>query len=258
MDPITFVGDVHGHLKNLRRLLEGAEMIDGNGVWVGGRRRLYMLGDLVDRGPQSLETMRFVRTLQREAARQGGLVECMLGNHEALLLAGWTFRNDSDPSTSGSFMEAWLANGGQPEIVDGLRDDDIAWLERRPMLTLVDGTYLVGHADSLFVTDLGNTISEVNEAVADILRSHDADRWDVFVERLFDRFVFSKDPDAVEELFRRYGGRVFIHGHTPITNIAGTPAPLVQSAFSYAGGRVIDVDGGMYLGSPGFLHMVDA
>lgn len=258
MYPVAFVGDIHGYLNTLRHLLVEAGMIDGHGRWTGGRRRLYMVGDLVDRGPQSLETVRFVRELQIEAGSAGGLVESILGNHDALLVAGWRFRDAPSPSPSGSFMEDWIANGGQPEILDDIHDDEIAWLERRPMLALVDDTYLVGHADSLFVTRLGNTIAEVNAEAGDILRSDDVDRWDVLLERFFDRFVFAKDPQAVDQLFRRYGGRIFVHGHTPITNLTGTPSPLVRSALTYAGSRVIDVDGGIYLGSPGFLHLVDA
>ncbi|WP_369958629.1 symmetrical bis(5'-nucleosyl)-tetraphosphatase [Pseudomonas benzenivorans] len=67
------VGDLQGCLEPLRCLLRRV-------AFDPDKDRLWLVGDLVNRGPASLETLRFVYAL-REA------VTCVLGNHDLHLLA---------------------------------------------------------------------------------------------------------------------------------------------------------------------------
>jgi hypothetical protein len=46
------------------------------------------MGDIVDRGPDSLKIIRDLMGLQREAPKRGGMVIVMLGNHEAMMMTG--------------------------------------------------------------------------------------------------------------------------------------------------------------------------
>jgi len=46
------------------------------------------LGDVVDRGPDSLKIIRHLMKLQREAPRKGGRVIVLVGNHEAMTALG--------------------------------------------------------------------------------------------------------------------------------------------------------------------------
>src|SRR5690606_825599 len=80
------VGDVHGMLDDLKTLLERMDYsADENGVYRHAQgRRLLFLGDLVDRGPQSLETLGFVKKLCDQ-----GVAISLLGNHEVKLLNFW-------------------------------------------------------------------------------------------------------------------------------------------------------------------------
>jgi Calcineurin-like phosphoesterase len=73
--PIDIVGDVHGDLDALESLLRRLGYVaDGHHPQ---RRRLVFLGDLVDRGPDSVRVLRRVRNLIEE-----GRAQCLLGNHE--------------------------------------------------------------------------------------------------------------------------------------------------------------------------------
>ena len=89
--PLDVVGDVHGELAALQRLL-AALGYDRHGDHPQGRR-LVFVGDLCDRGPDSPGVMFLVRDLVRR-----GVAQCVLGNHELNLLRnerkhgnGWYF-----------------------------------------------------------------------------------------------------------------------------------------------------------------------
>ena len=81
---IVAVGDIHGD--------HDAWLADRPRRGIGrrqgplGRRQttLVQLGDVVDRGPDSLKIIRHLMKLQREAPRKGGRVIVLVGNHEAM------------------------------------------------------------------------------------------------------------------------------------------------------------------------------
>ena len=49
------------------------------------------MGDLVDHGPDGIGAVELVMRLQQQAARTGGRVQVLLGNHDMLLLAAHRF-----------------------------------------------------------------------------------------------------------------------------------------------------------------------
>lgn len=65
------VGDVHGQYDALMRLLETIQYADSDTLW--------FVGDLVNRGPKSLEVLRFISDLGKRAVK-------VLGNHDFSLL----------------------------------------------------------------------------------------------------------------------------------------------------------------------------
>ena len=117
------IGDVQGSFEELQALL-GAFGFDR------ARDRLWFVGDLVNRGPASLATLRFVRDL-------GDGAVTVLGNHDLHLLAlaqGSVKAREDD--TLGAVIAA-------PDR-DGLLD----WLRHRPMAHMAAGYALV-HAGLL-------------------------------------------------------------------------------------------------------------
>ncbi|MDB5868873.1 MAG: bis(5nucleosyl)-tetraphosphatase, ApaH [Polaromonas sp.] len=69
------IGDLQGCSAPFHRLLEKIDFSPS-------RDTLYLLGDLVNRGPDSLGTLRSLRAL-------GDAAQCLLGNHDLHLLALW-------------------------------------------------------------------------------------------------------------------------------------------------------------------------
>jgi len=117
------IGDVQGCFDELRALL--AEIgFDRN------KDRLWFVGDLVNRGPASLETLRFVRGLGKRAVT-------VLGNHDLHLLAlahGFATRRDGDT------LDDVLAAPERNELLD--------WLRGRPLIHAESG-YVLVHAGLL-------------------------------------------------------------------------------------------------------------
>lgn len=85
---IVVVGDLHGDYAAYRAILRASGLIDRRDRWSGSRTIFVQTGDIVDRGPESLRIMRHLMRLQRQAARAGGRVVALVGNHEAMNVTG--------------------------------------------------------------------------------------------------------------------------------------------------------------------------
>jgi hypothetical protein len=85
---IVAIGDLHGDHDAWRAIARAAGLIDAKGKWSGGNATLVQMGDVVDRGPDSLKIIRDLQKLQKEAPRRGGRVFALVGNHEAMMMTG--------------------------------------------------------------------------------------------------------------------------------------------------------------------------
>lgn len=86
--PIIAVGDLHGDYDAYAAILEMAGLIDGRGRWVGDAAVLVQTGDIPDRGPDSRRIIQHLMKLEKQAARKGGRVVTLVGNHEAMNVTG--------------------------------------------------------------------------------------------------------------------------------------------------------------------------
>ena len=143
------IGDVQGCFRALRALLEKI-------CFDAARDQLWFTGDLVNRGPQSLEVLRFVKGL-------GDRVVCVLGNHDLHLLA--VAANAATPKKHDTLDEILRA----PD-----RDELLSWLRTRPLLHHDDHHgYTLIHAGLLPSWDLADVQRLAQEAET-VLRSHGA------------------------------------------------------------------------------------
>jgi serine/threonine protein phosphatase 1 len=88
---IFIIGDVHGCLPMLQKMMNKID-------WRPEKDRLIFLGDFVDRGEDSCGVIDFVLDISRRSP----MVECLLGNHEHVLL---DFLSGRNPAT-------FFLNGG--------------------------------------------------------------------------------------------------------------------------------------------------
>lgn len=106
---IYAIGDLQGCLTPLKRLLEKLH-------YDSTVDRLWLVGDLVNRGPRSLETLRFVRSL-------GTSLVSVLGNHDLHLLA---IAAGASKLRQGDTLQSVLEAPDAADLMD--------WLRQRPLL----------------------------------------------------------------------------------------------------------------------------
>ncbi len=96
--------DIHGQLEATQALLREAGVIDSRGSWAAEPATAFVVcGDIVDRGPASLQLLRWLVQLRAEAPASGGLVALLEGNHEIQALLSL----EGDPVVA----EAWMLFG---------------------------------------------------------------------------------------------------------------------------------------------------
>ncbi|MCC4117936.1 symmetrical bis(5'-nucleosyl)-tetraphosphatase [Aromatoleum toluclasticum] len=135
---IYAVGDIQGCYSVLQRLLERI-------AFDPAVDRLWVVGDMVNRGPESVQTLRFLRGL-------GDAATVVLGNHDLyLLMVGAGHKRLDDDDTLFQVLEA-------PD-----RDDLLAWVASRPLLH-VEGGFAMVHAGVL----PGWTIARAQQLAAEV------------------------------------------------------------------------------------------
>jgi hypothetical protein len=82
------LSDIHGQAGLFMHLLRAHGITDEEDRWTWGSGVLVIAGDVFDRGPEQVEVLWALYRLGQEARAAGGHVELLLGNHEAMVLAG--------------------------------------------------------------------------------------------------------------------------------------------------------------------------
>src|SRR5258706_118381 len=117
------IGDIQGCFDELRQLLEKID-------FEKKRDRLWFVGDLVNRGPKSLEVLRYVRAL-------GDRAVTVLGNHDLHLVSQY---EGAERPRKDDTLDEVLEARDVSELV--------AWLRARPMMH-VEAGYAMVHAGLL-------------------------------------------------------------------------------------------------------------
>ena len=103
------IGDIHGCFKTLQRLLQSLDLQPQD--------RLWCVGDLINRGPHSLEVVEWAMKNQHR-------VQVVLGNHELHLLACYFGAETSDNDTLDELLS--LSERDRREVLE--------WVRRQPLL----------------------------------------------------------------------------------------------------------------------------
>ena len=177
-EKIFIIGDVHGCLDMLKRLIDNIE-------WNPPNDRLIFIGDYIDRGEDAKGVVDFVLKLKEDSP----LVQCLIGNHEQMFL----------DYLSGVDSQSFLLNGGLSTLRSykeaRLRSDD----------PLIPSTHLDFFSSLLSMIELEQYFI-VHAGFRPNIRIEDQDFIDMIWIR--DEFIYS-DYDF---------GKVVIFGHSPFNS----------------------------------------
>ena len=191
----TYVfSDVHGHHRTLERLLERVSPGFEDDIWI--------LGDMVDRGPDPVAVMRACRELPN--------AHILMGNHEDMMLD--VIKNPHDPTArfqwemnGGAVTAAGLAKLSGEECVDY-----IEWVDNLPLgahICVAERSYLLVHA-GLRPLSFSSHSRWTDVTMETLLRYQDP------VEVLWIREDFWGQPTGF--LDEQGKGPIVIAGHTPV------------------------------------------
>ena len=156
--PTYAIGDLQGCHARLTALIERIALENPG----AGPAHYIFVGDIVNRGPQSLQTLRLIREL-------GSRARMVLGNHDLHLLAtAHGIRKPGRHDTLHPILEA-------PD-----RDDLLDWLRRQP-LALWCENHLIVHAGVLPGWTAGQALALAGEVEA-VLRGPD---WIDFLRHMY-------------------------------------------------------------------------
>jgi bis(5'-nucleosyl)-tetraphosphatase (symmetrical) len=218
---LYFVGDIQGCDAAFKRLMDKVNFSPS-------QDQLYVLGDMVNRGPGSLAVLRQLHAWQ-------GAAFCLLGNHDIHLLSVLT---GQQPSRSEDTFQDVLQASDKESLFDWLRHCPLAY-----SLTYNHHHYLLVHAGVLPAWDLHQALSLAREVEMQLQGSRP--QVGVFLKE-----IYGNKPDTWHENLRGIDRfRVIINAFTRLrfctaqgrmdfehkTDIA--PSPDYQPWFEFADRR---------------------
>jgi len=217
---IYAVGDVHGERRLLEALLASIADHGRSRSSEGVRTVIVMLGDYIDRGPDSRGVLNLLCGL---AATGGGGVEYrfLRGNHEAAMLdfladpvGGGDWLNYGGAETLASYGLRASSGLADPNRLRALRD---AFVERLP------------EEHRAFLDGL-----EPMVALGDYVFAHAGVRPGVALDRQrLEDLLWIREPFLSSS---RFHGRVVVHGHTPVDVPVTAPNRIGIDTGAYASG----------------------
>ncbi|KAA8532145.1 hypothetical protein F0562_006713 [Nyssa sinensis] len=120
-DRLIAIGDLHGDLHKSKQALRLAGLIDPFDRWIGGSTTVVQVGDVLDRGGDELKILYFLEKLKREAAKSGGTIITMNGNHEIMNVDGdFRYVTDSGLDEFRVWADWYYIGNSMKGLCDGL------------------------------------------------------------------------------------------------------------------------------------------
>ncbi|MCT4599701.1 MAG: metallophosphoesterase [Marinifilaceae bacterium] len=103
VDSIFVMSDIHGCANAMISLLQKNKIVDKNFNWIFGNGHLVMVGDVTDRGKNTMACLWLLYKLQKQV---GERVHYLFGNHELMTLYGrYSYLNEKTKSSLKKIMK---------------------------------------------------------------------------------------------------------------------------------------------------------
>lgn len=157
MKKIAALSDIHGQYDLAIKILINNKVIDKNHRWSYGKGHLVIVGDVFDRGPKVTEMLWLIYNLEQEAAKKGGKVHFLLGNHEYMVLHNDVRYIHENYKLTSKLLNTSYANLYGENTVLG------RWIRSKATLIEInDFVFVHGGISKSFLSN-GFNISEINE-----------------------------------------------------------------------------------------------
>jgi hypothetical protein len=201
VDSIGVITDIHGEYHTYIDLLKAMGIIDKNLNWKFGKGHLVVLGDTFDRGKMVTEVLWHLFGLEKQAAKAGGMVHVLLGNHEFMVLS-----KDLNYINEKYKKVETISNS---KYYDLYSDSSVLgnWLRSKPVVITINDIIFVHGGLSMEIVQRNLTIDQINQK--------------------FSNKIIGKDPELVsndEELtfLNKGNGPIWYRGYFTDTGFCET------------------------------------
>jgi hypothetical protein len=220
---IAALSDIHGQLDLAVKIFKNNGIIDQNSNWSFGNGQLVIVGDLFDRGDKVTDLLWFVYHLEKQAAKHGGKVHVLLGNHEYMVMQNdLRYVNKKYRLTSRILRKSY----------DNLFDNSTLlgkWLRSKAtVIKINDNVFVHGGISEEFIKnnpDLDKTNRQMRQS---LLGDNSSSHKDSIYEKYFDSkgpiwyrgyFLDSLKNSNIKSVLRALKAKHVIVGHTSQTKI---------------------------------------
>jgi serine/threonine protein phosphatase 1 len=166
------VGDIHGCLKTFRALVWDKLQLNQSD-------HLILLGDIIDRGPDSKGVIDEIIAIKERGIR----VQVLQGNHEEMMI---------NASLNNESLDYWLRNGGQ-ETLDSFGAKHISDIPKTYLDFIIHTEIYIETAENIFVH------AGLNFNKSDPFSDYNSMKW-----------IRKMEVDTT-----KIGNRTIVHGHVP-------------------------------------------
>ncbi|NOU61108.1 metallophosphoesterase [Marinifilum caeruleilacunae] len=226
-DKIIVLGDIHGELSALSKILRYNKVINDKNQWIFGDGHIVFTGDVFDRGSQVTECLWLIFQLEIQAEKAGGRVHYIIGNHEMMALLFDDRYVDSKYKHAARHIKFHYSHFFDKSSVLGI------WLRsKNTLLRIGDQLFVHGGISPQFL-EKKMKIDDVNVKMRYHLNNYahleDTTLVDLFLYSygpLWYRGYMSRTPNydriSLAEVIKTldfYESIVIIFGHTPVARV---------------------------------------
>ncbi|MBD3360578.1 fructose-bisphosphatase class III [Candidatus Peregrinibacteria bacterium] len=221
--------DLHGDFEAFQNTLKDHNLINENGEWIGGDKRVQILGDIFDRGPNG------VKILEKliEYKKKGAQVDFIIGNHESFVLPA--LLGDS------TGMYRWVINeksGSIPKVTEAFQENPelFEMFKSSKLIEQVDDV-LYMHAElsdgaATVIEKYGidginriwqKTVSKALEGDLDGMNKSLEEFFPLLWSRAITRgkYATAENKQRISHVLKQRGINLVVHGHSPFDSAKG-------------------------------------
>lgn len=272
-EKMFIMSDPHGRMDCFVSILQAGKVIDERLGWAFGEGELFIIGDVFDRGEDVPQIFWLIYKLEDEAAKAGGRVTFVYGNHETMVLAGdYRYMKPKYKALADTLGMKYRQLWG-PDTELG------RWLSTKNTMEVVGDAVFVHAGLSTKLIEQGADIPTINETVSKglFMTKKERNASEGLIPFMFGSdgpiwyrgLVLNKkkynpsDTKDVKKVLSYFGVKRLFVGHTIFKNIKSTHRGLVtavnvdnKSNMEAGRGRALLIEKGkIYLvGDSGIMH----